>query len=159
VKVSSYCYITHLINNQTIKYTKQNHSNCSKCPAWDPMYFSTRVTSDWVASAMVLGWLRMCSAAEKKRRSSAGHLSTSVSYTKPPSSGRPDDGGSKNLWNVGKFSPDYTSQQSRRQKSSHSQMFDYKWYQSMNGIKAPGMYLIGRKGQPHVSESKLKLPE
>jgi hypothetical protein len=31
---------------------------------------------------------------------------------------RPDDGGSKHLWNVGKFLPDYTALQSRRQQSS-----------------------------------------
>jgi hypothetical protein len=31
---------------------------------------------------------------------------------------RPDDGGSKRLWNVGKFLPDSTAQQHRRQPSS-----------------------------------------
>jgi hypothetical protein len=30
---------------------------------------------------------------------------------------RPDDGGSKDLWNVGKLLPDYTAQQPRRQPS------------------------------------------
>jgi hypothetical protein len=53
LKVGSYCYLTHLINNKTIKYTKQNHSNCSKCPPWDSMHFSARISSNWVASAMV----------------------------------------------------------------------------------------------------------
>jgi hypothetical protein len=33
---------------------------------------------------------------------------------------RPDDGGSKGLWNVGKLLPDYTAQQPRRQLSSYS---------------------------------------
>jgi hypothetical protein len=28
---------------------------------------------------------------------------------------RPDDGGSKHVWNVGKLIPDYTTQQARRQ--------------------------------------------
>jgi hypothetical protein len=31
---------------------------------------------------------------------------------------RPDDGGSKDLWNVGKILPDYTVLQPRRQQSS-----------------------------------------
>jgi hypothetical protein len=31
---------------------------------------------------------------------------------------RPDDGGSKHLWNVSKLLPDYTAQQPRRQPSS-----------------------------------------
>jgi hypothetical protein len=31
---------------------------------------------------------------------------------------RPDDGGSKDLWNVGKLLPDYTALQPRRQPSS-----------------------------------------
>jgi hypothetical protein len=47
----------------------------------------------------------------------------------PPSSGRwvllmithrPDDGGSTDLWNVGKLLPDYTALQPRRQPSSYS---------------------------------------
>jgi hypothetical protein len=33
---------------------------------------------------------------------------------------RPDDGGSKDLWNVGKLLPDYTVLQPRRQPSSSS---------------------------------------
>jgi hypothetical protein len=39
-----------------------------------------------------------------------------------PSSGshRPDVGGSKHLWNVGKLLPDYMAQQPRRQPSSYS---------------------------------------
>jgi hypothetical protein len=32
----------------------------------------------------------------------------------------PDDGGSKHLWNVGQFLPDYAAQQPRRQSSSFS---------------------------------------
>jgi hypothetical protein len=32
----------------------------------------------------------------------------------------PDDGGSKDLWNVGKLLPDYTALQPRRQPSSYS---------------------------------------
>jgi hypothetical protein len=43
----------------------------------------------------------------------------------PPSSGRwvtycPDDEGSKHLWNVGQFLPNYTAQHPRRQSSSYS---------------------------------------
>jgi hypothetical protein len=34
--------------------------------------------------------------------------------------GRPDDGGSKYLWNVGKLLPDYTTQHPRRQPSASS---------------------------------------
>jgi hypothetical protein len=48
----------------------------------------------------------MCSAAKKIRRSSAGLLSTFVSYTNLPSSGRSDDGGSKHPRNVRKRLPD-----------------------------------------------------
>jgi hypothetical protein len=33
---------------------------------------------------------------------------------------RPDDGGSKDLWNVGKLLPDYTVLQPRRQQSEYS---------------------------------------
>jgi hypothetical protein len=33
---------------------------------------------------------------------------------------RPDNGGSKDLWNVGKLLPDYTALQPRRQQSSYS---------------------------------------
>jgi hypothetical protein len=33
---------------------------------------------------------------------------------------RPDDGGTKHLWNVGKLLPDYMAQQPRRQPSSYS---------------------------------------
>jgi hypothetical protein len=32
---------------------------------------------------------------------------------------RPDDGGSKHLWNVGKLLPDYTVLQPKRQQSSY----------------------------------------
>jgi hypothetical protein len=35
-------------------------------------------------------------------------------------SDRPDDGGSKHLWNVDKLLPDYTTQQPRTQSSSYS---------------------------------------
>jgi hypothetical protein len=34
---------------------------------------------------------------------------------------RPDDGGSKHLWNIGKLLPDYTAQQRRRHPSSYPQ--------------------------------------
>jgi hypothetical protein len=37
---------------------------------------------------------------------------------------RPDDGGSKHLWNVGKVLPDYTAQHSKRQPSSVSSIVD-----------------------------------
>jgi hypothetical protein len=36
---------------------------------------------------------------------------------------RPDDGGSKHLWNVGKFLSEYTAQQLRRQPSSTHNKF------------------------------------
>jgi hypothetical protein len=39
---------------------------------------------------------------------------------------RPDDGGSKNLWNVGKVLPAYTAQQPRRQPSAFS-VFKPMW--------------------------------
>jgi hypothetical protein len=35
----------------------------------------------------------------------------------------PDDGGSKDLWNVGKILPDYMAQQPRRQPSSYLLVF------------------------------------
>jgi hypothetical protein len=39
---------------------------------------------------------------------------------------RPDDGGSKDLWNVGKLLPDYTVLQPRRQQSSRNKIIvDY----------------------------------
>jgi hypothetical protein len=40
---------------------------------------------------------------------------------------RPDDGGSKDLWNVGKLLPDYTALQPRRQPSSYM-VFFCKWH-------------------------------
>jgi hypothetical protein len=39
---------------------------------------------------------------------------------------RPDDGGSKHLWNVSKLLPDYTAQQPRRQPSSYSTPWEPK---------------------------------
>jgi hypothetical protein len=36
---------------------------------------------------------------------------------------RPDDGGSKDLWNVGKSLPDYTALQPRRQPSTYYHAF------------------------------------
>jgi hypothetical protein len=39
-------------------------------------------------------------------------------------SGRPDDGGSKDLWDVGKLLPDYTALQPRRQPSSYSPLWE-----------------------------------
>jgi hypothetical protein len=38
-------------------------------------------------------------------------------------SDRPDDGGSKDLWNVGKLLPDYTALKPRRQPSPHTKVF------------------------------------
>jgi hypothetical protein len=37
---------------------------------------------------------------------------------------RPDDGGSKHLWNVGKLLPDYTVLQPRRQLSSYLPLWE-----------------------------------
>jgi hypothetical protein len=39
---------------------------------------------------------------------------------------RPDDGGSKHLWNVGKLTPDHTAQQPRRQLSYIRSCENYK---------------------------------
>jgi hypothetical protein len=36
----------------------------------------------------------------------------------------PDDGGSKDLWNVGELLPDYTAWQPRRQPSSYSLLWE-----------------------------------
>jgi hypothetical protein len=77
------------------------------------MHFSAHISSDWVPSAMVSGWFHMCSAAAKIRWSSMGLLSTLVLYNKPPSSGHPDDRGSKHLWNISKLLPDFTAQHPR----------------------------------------------
>jgi hypothetical protein len=119
VKVNSHCYLTHLINNKTIKYTKQNHNNCAECP-WYSMQFTTCNSSDQVASVMVSGWFCMCSAAAKTQWSSAGLVWAFVSYTKPPSSQGPNDGGNMHLWNASKLLPDYAAQHPRRQSSSSS---------------------------------------
>jgi hypothetical protein len=45
-------------------------------------------------------------------------LLTFQRFLLPPSSGHPDDGGSKHLLNVSKLLPDYTAQQPRRWPSS-----------------------------------------
>jgi hypothetical protein len=37
---------------------------------------------------------------------------------------RPDDGGSKHLWNFGQFLPDYTAQHTRRQSPSYSKQWE-----------------------------------
>ena len=39
------------------------YSNCSKFPPPAAMQLSARIKRDWVAEAMLSGWLRMCSAA------------------------------------------------------------------------------------------------
>jgi hypothetical protein len=39
---------------------------------------------------------------------------------------RPDDGGSKHIWNVGKRLPDYAAQQPRRQPSSYLPPWEHK---------------------------------
>jgi hypothetical protein len=44
---------------------------------------------------------------------------------------RPDDGGSKILWNIGKLTPDYTAQQPRRQPSSYSSPWEPEISQGM----------------------------
>jgi hypothetical protein len=48
----------------------------------------------------------------------AANMKMAVFWVVAPRS-RSDDGGSKDLWNVGKFLPDYTAQQPRRQPSSN----------------------------------------
>jgi hypothetical protein len=45
---------------------------------------------------------------------------------------RPDDGGSKDLWNVGKLLPDYTALQPRKQPSSFSPRWEPQILQSYN---------------------------
>jgi len=57
------------------------YSNCSKCPLPAAMQFSARIKRDWVAEAMMSGWLCMCSVAPKTRLRSAARESTLVLYT------------------------------------------------------------------------------
>jgi hypothetical protein len=57
---------------------------------------------------------------------------------------RPDDGGSKDLWNVGKLLPDYTALQPRRQPSSYSppwepQILLRSSVKSYEGFLKPGL--------------------
>lgn len=52
-KISEFCYLPHLINNETIKYAKQNDSNHSKCLPWDSMHFPACIISDLVASSVI----------------------------------------------------------------------------------------------------------
>jgi hypothetical protein len=49
---------------------------------------------------------------------------------------RPDDGGSKELWNVGKLLPDYTTQQQRRQPSSYSPPWEPEFLLIKNCLKS-----------------------
>jgi hypothetical protein len=54
-------------------------------------------------------------------------MKTAVSWVVAPCSQgdhRPDDGGSKYLWDVGKRLPDYMALQPRRQQSSYSQSWE-----------------------------------
>jgi hypothetical protein len=50
-------------------------------------------------------------------------------YLLPPSSGRPDDGGSNYLWNIGELLPDYTAQKLIKHPSSNP-----SWFSHPNGI-------------------------
>jgi hypothetical protein len=63
---------------------------------------------------------------------------------------RPDDVGSKHLWNVGKLLPDYTEQQPRRQPSLGN-IFptDYDWLRELWG-------LLGRHFANQIIIEKLK---
>jgi hypothetical protein len=67
----------------------------------------------------VFSFVASCSLVEVYRRCrgapSSGRRVSCTLLTR-----RPDDGGSKHLWNVGKLLPDYTAQQPRRQPSSYS---------------------------------------
>jgi hypothetical protein len=47
---------------------------------------------------------------------------------------RPDDGGSKDFWNVGKLLPDYTALQPRRQQSSYSPTWEPQILLSLNSV-------------------------
>jgi hypothetical protein len=77
--MASYCYLTYLINKHAIKFKKQKHSNCLKCPPSDSMHFSPYISSDWVALAMVSGWFHTCSTKENV---SVGFVLTFILYTK-----------------------------------------------------------------------------
>ena len=67
-----------LLHNCT-KIQYMLYSNCSKCSPPVPMQFSLRINRDWVADALLSGWLRMCSAAAKIGWRSAAFDSTLVS--------------------------------------------------------------------------------
>jgi hypothetical protein len=55
----------------------------------------------------------------------------------------PDDGGSKDLWNVGKFLPDYTVLQTRRQPSSYSPPWEPQILQNvLSSISYPKKFKI-----------------
>jgi hypothetical protein len=60
-----------------------------------------------------------------------------VLWVAAPCSGdhRPDNGGSKHLWNVGKLLPDYTAQQTRRQPSSYSPPWEPQISLNITNIK------------------------
>jgi hypothetical protein len=61
----------------------------------------------------------------KKRKEEDGCLSTH----------RPDDGGSRNLWNVSKLLPDHTALQPRRQPSLNTRTWEPKILQKKGGTE------------------------
>jgi hypothetical protein len=66
--------------------------------------------------------------------------------------GLDDDGGSKDLWNVGKLLPDYTKQQPRRQPSSYSP----PWEPQFKNVKCLKIN-IGHCGKVHLTVSVSKI--
>jgi hypothetical protein len=68
---------------------------------------------------------------------------------------RPDDGGSKDLWNVGKLLPDYTALQPRRQPSSNSPSWEpqilIRWFVLNFTVKNQGAWIKrGRELREHI---------
>jgi hypothetical protein len=57
-------------------------------------------------------------------------------YTTTYGDNRPDDGGSKYLWNVGKLLPDYTAQKTRKQPSSYSPPWEPKFSLSSTCLRS-----------------------
>jgi hypothetical protein len=62
---------------------------------------------------------------------------------------RPDDGGSKHLWNVGKLLPDYTAQQPRKQPTSYW-LYSQDCLPSMNEMKTSVLPLNSTLKQTEV---------
>jgi hypothetical protein len=68
---------------------------------------------------------------------------------------RPDDGGSKDLWNVGKLLPDYTVLQPRRQQFHTHRRENLKSYLDLIGFV--GSYIETGFSQSEATELNTKL--